>query len=120
MQVRPDPRAERRLQAAYALVASRYARWVAPRFRPLARDLLASPQPPADPGLDVAMSGDEIDAYLALRRQRDAIVARTSEAPPQPAGKPDKQLQAAFDELQKLIDKNLAQRAPEPEPVKQP
>src|SRR5437763_16688805 len=43
----------RRVSDAYALAAGRYARWVAPRFRPLARHLLAEPAPPATPGLDV-------------------------------------------------------------------
>jgi SAM-dependent methyltransferase len=41
------------LRVAYTLAARRYARWVAPRFRPIARELLAEPAPAAAPGLDV-------------------------------------------------------------------
>jgi SAM-dependent methyltransferase len=51
--VTPSPDPALRLRDAYALAARRYARWVAPRFRPLARHLLAVPAPPATPGLDV-------------------------------------------------------------------
>jgi SAM-dependent methyltransferase len=43
----------RHLQVAYTLAAGRYARWVAPRFRPIARELLAWPTPAPGPGLDV-------------------------------------------------------------------
>jgi SAM-dependent methyltransferase len=41
------------LAVAYTLAAGRYARWVAPRFRPIARELLTLPAPAAPPGLDV-------------------------------------------------------------------
>jgi SAM-dependent methyltransferase len=41
------------LSVAYTLAAGRYARWVAPRFRTIARELLVQPTPAATPGLDV-------------------------------------------------------------------
>jgi SAM-dependent methyltransferase len=66
VKVQPDPGVGRRLRTAYGLAAGRYARWVAPSFRPLARELLALPRPPADPGLDV---GSGTGAALAEWRR---------------------------------------------------
>src|SRR4051812_7838025 len=53
--VKPDEPAAvtSHLNVAYTLAAGRYARWVAPRFRPIARELLVEPAPAAAPGLDV-------------------------------------------------------------------
>ncbi|HEX5106345.1 MAG TPA: S41 family peptidase, partial [Pirellulaceae bacterium] len=57
-----------------------------------------------DAGFELALSGDENDAYQADRRKRDAIVAHSPDAAP-PAGEPkyDKQLQMAVDHLLKKI-----------------
>lgn len=68
-----------------------------------------------DGGLEVMLTPDEIEAYHAERRQRDAIVARAADQPAAPAAKYDKQLQVAFDHLLKQFDKDLAQK-----PVEQP
>jgi SAM-dependent methyltransferase len=56
-----------RLPDAYARAAGRYARWVAPRFRPLARHLLAHPTTPPAPGLDVGSgTGAVVREWRAL------------------------------------------------------
>jgi carboxyl-terminal processing protease len=68
-----------------------------------------------DSGLDVVLTADEIDAYTAERRKRDAILAHPADASPPPAGQLDKQLQAALDQLLKQMEKDLAQS-----PVEQP
>ena len=65
-----------------------------------------------DSGLEVLLTADEIEAYHAERRQRDAIVAHTADQPATAAAKYDKQLQVAFDQLLKLMDKDVAQKQP--------
>jgi len=65
-----------------------------------------------DSGLEVLLTPDEIEAYHAERRQRDAIVAHTADQPATAAAKYDKQLQVAFDQLLKLMDKDVAQKQP--------
>jgi len=64
-----------------------------------------------DDGLEIVLSADESEAYQTSRRKRDAIVAHPDDAPSPAADKLDKQLQAALDHLQKLIDKDSAQPA---------
>jgi carboxyl-terminal processing protease len=58
-----------------------------------------------DAGLEVLLTADETDAYLADRRQRDAIVARSKEPAATVTAKPkyDKQLAAAVEHLLKQL-----------------
>ncbi len=71
-----DTDAQRRLRGAYTLAASRYARWVAPRFRPLARELLAWPSLPADPALDVGSgTGVVVSAWRRLAPVAELVAA---------------------------------------------
>jgi carboxyl-terminal processing protease len=63
-------------------------------------------------GLEVSLNGDEIDAYLKERRQRDAIVAAPKESPPPAERKLDKQLQTALDHLLGKIEKAVAKTEP--------
>ena len=69
-----------------------------------------------DGGLEVVLTSEEEDAYLADRRKRDAIAAHSSDVPPPPAAPLDKQLQAALDHLLKQIDKTVAQKSPPEQP----
>lgn len=68
-----------------------------------------------NPGLEVALTADEREAYVADRRQRDAILAQPQEGAAAPAAaKYDKQLQAALDELAKQMAAAKAPAAPSP------
>jgi carboxyl-terminal processing protease len=59
-----------------------------------------------DAGLEVLLTSEETDQYLADRRKRDAIVAPPKEPAAEPAAKAklDKQLQAAVDHLLKKLE----------------
>jgi carboxyl-terminal processing protease len=63
-----------------------------------------------DAGLEVALSADEREAYLADRRKRDAIVAppKEGDSPAPGEHKFDKQLQAAYDELARQLAEKSA------------
>ena len=63
-----------------------------------------------DNGMEVSLNTDEAEAYLKLRRERDAILAppKEGEAKPAEERKLDKQLQTAFDHLQTKLDKQTA------------
>ncbi len=62
-----------------------------------------------DSGLEVILSDEEIAAYRDERQRRDAIATRAADAPPAPAVKLDRQLQAALEHLLEQLDKDVAQ-----------
>ena len=61
-----------------------------------------------DDGLEVTLTADETEDYREDRQRRDAIAARAADAPPAPAVKPDRQLQAALDHLIAQLAKEVA------------